>query len=128
MGIIPDASYDATAHPDWCDRSRCQYPRNAGSKFGHHRSEPMTLGRVTVVLTQAPDASRPSLEVNALTRLVPSEGDAGILHAMFVLMSVDAAVQDCARLAREWQNDHSMRDHTSRFSSTPNHVPGGDFR
>lgn len=130
MGIIPDASRDAAQHPDWCDRSRCQYPHNAGSKFGHHRSAPMTLGRVTATLTQAPDASRPLFEVGALTRLVPVDGDSGILHAMFVLMSVDEAVRDCARIAREWQNDHSVRaTHAFGFVSTPNRDPfGGESR
>jgi hypothetical protein len=128
MGIIPDASRDATRHPDWCDTSRCQYPRNAGSKFGHHRSEPLTLGRVTAVLTQAPEASRPSFEVRTTTRLVPVEGDSGLTHAMFVLMSLDATVLDCARIAQEWQNDHSMRaTHAFGYMSTPNRF-GGEYR
>lgn len=136
MGIIPDASRDATRHPapkarhpKWCDTSRCQYPHNAGSKFGAHRSAPMTLGRVTAVLVQHPAESRPSIEVRMTSRLVPVDGDMGQTHAMFVLMEADAALEDCARIAREWQNDHSMRAaHTFGSASTPNANPfGGEF-
>lgn len=112
-----------TRHPDWCDTDRCMVGVHGG-RFDVHRSKPETYNGVTLVMRQVP-GQRPALEVRLAATLVDVHGDGGRLHALYLAMLIDADVDEGARVAREWQNDHSTHpDHDAYRMSTP--TSGGE--
>lgn len=115
-----------TRHPAWCDTSRCHvgygYLRHDG-----HRSEPLTLGRVTLTLTQRHGESDMTVEVRARRTLTAEESATWRTTTWQTAVAIDRALRESADLADSWQNDHSMRDHGSRYVSTPN-TAGGESR
>lgn len=110
MAIKPPRS--KVQHPAWCDTSRCQAGRLTG-RYGAHRSEPITLGAVTLTLTQN-GGNASYMEVRARTRLVDFEGDEGRHHAFIAGHAVVTELRKVANVFQGWHND--LREYSSPYA------------
>ena len=125
MIILPDDRRPKAEHPPWCDTSRCHVGRGYLRHDGH-RSEPLKLGRVTLTLSQRHGQRDVTVEVVARQTLPTDDAGAWRTATWQTAVAVDRALRESAGVTHSWQNDHSMRDHDSRRTSTPSTAPGGD--